>query len=193
MSSTADLRALLKEHGLLLKQGRELPSVVAHVAGAEVRGSWWSHPQGRAIFAALEELAEWRDALFTKLVLGKDTLVHRRLWPALVAVGTAREDWQTRELGRGARGLLERLERDGETPGAGEPGKELARALLCVSRQEHAQSGRHVTVLESWSHWTRRAKLRSAKMSAAEGRRKLEEAVTKLGAPLRVLPWARGR
>ena len=66
-----DPKAVLERHGLLLKQGRELPSVAALVAGEEVRGSWWSHPRSRAIFAALEELEDWRDALLAKIPLGR--------------------------------------------------------------------------------------------------------------------------
>jgi hypothetical protein len=140
-----------------LKQGRELPSVVAHFVG-DVRGSWWSHPKGKAIFAALEDLADSPDALLMKLVLGKDTFVHRRLWPALFAVGNAREEWQTRKLDGAAQALLARVEREGTVNSAGEAGKALARALLCVSRQEHTESGKHSTVLESWTHWAPRTR-----------------------------------
>jgi hypothetical protein len=184
-----DLKAALERNGLLLKQGRELPSVAALVAGGEVRGSWWSHPRSHAIFAALEELAGWRDALSVKLVLGKDTLVHRRLWPALLAVGRSGEDWQRRALGAGPARLLARLEREGELRGAGETGKELARRLLCVSRQEHTTAGRHETVLEDWKRWARREGLATSGPSAARGRAALEDAVAKLGAPVSVLPW----
>ena len=44
------LRALkeLKRYGLLLVTDARLPSLVALVAGAPVRGSWWSHPRGKA-------------------------------------------------------------------------------------------------------------------------------------------------
>jgi hypothetical protein len=183
------LAAILERDGLLLKQGRELPSVAARVAGEDVRGSWWSHPRARAIFAALEELADRPDALLAKLVHGKDTFVHRRLWPALLAVGRSGEDWQLRGLGAGPRRLLARLAREGELSGAGAAGKELARRLLCVARQEHTAAGRHATRLEDWTRWARRHALARSRLSAEEGRAALEEAVTRLGAPVSVLPW----
>src|SRR5205085_2196400 len=39
-----------------------------------------------AIFAAVNELADWPDVVRLRLVNGKVTLVHRRVWPALVRV-----------------------------------------------------------------------------------------------------------
>jgi len=52
-------------------------------AGEPIRGSWWGHPAGHAIFDALNSLTESPDVVRTRLVNGKVTLVHRRLWPAL--------------------------------------------------------------------------------------------------------------
>src|SRR5262245_65698284 len=74
----------LIEHGMLLESARgPLPSVAEMIAGEPIRGSWWGHPAGHAIFDALNTLAESPDVVRTRLVNGKVTLVHRRLWPAL--------------------------------------------------------------------------------------------------------------
>ena len=79
--------AALIEHGMLLESARgPLPNVAEMIAGQPIRGSWWGHPAGHAIFAALNSLAESPDIVRTRLVNGKVTLVHRRLWPALVRV-----------------------------------------------------------------------------------------------------------
>ena len=79
--------AALVEHGILLESARgPLPNVAAMVAGEPIRGSWWAHPAGHAIFAALNSLADSPDVVRTRLVNGKVTLIHRRLWPALVRV-----------------------------------------------------------------------------------------------------------
>ena len=76
--------AALVEHGMLLESARgPLPNVAEMVAGEPIRGSWWGHPAGHAIFDALNSLAETPDVVRTMLVNGKVTLVHRRLWPAL--------------------------------------------------------------------------------------------------------------
>ena len=65
--------AKLEEHGLLLRIDANLPNVCALVAGERVRGSWWSHPSGRAIFAVDSELADHPDVLMTKLISGMTT------------------------------------------------------------------------------------------------------------------------
>jgi hypothetical protein len=79
--------AALVEHGMLLESARgPLPSVAEMVAGEPIRGSWWGHPASHAIFDALNSLAESPDVVRTRLVNGKVTLVHRRLWPALARV-----------------------------------------------------------------------------------------------------------
>jgi hypothetical protein len=75
----------LIEHGMLLQSARgPLPNVAELVAGEPIRGSWWGHPAGGAIFAALNALGGSPDVVRTRLVKGKVTLIHRRLWPALV-------------------------------------------------------------------------------------------------------------
>ena len=82
-----DALALLAEHGMLLESARgPLPSVAALVAGGPIRGSWWAHPNSHEIYAVVNGLADSPDVLRMRLVGGKVTLVHRRLWPALVRV-----------------------------------------------------------------------------------------------------------
>jgi hypothetical protein len=61
-----------------------VPSIAAAIAGGPIRGSWWGHPQGRAIFAITRGIRDCPDVLVCRLVGGKITYVHRRLWPALV-------------------------------------------------------------------------------------------------------------
>ncbi len=196
MSASADLQKLLtrlRRDGLLLKQDKTFPNVVTLVTGERLAGSWWSHPAGHEIFAVLEALADHRDVLLAKLVANRDTFVHRRLWPALLAVGLAREDWQLRGLSASAKRLLARLDQEGEVHEAGEAGKELAQRLLCVGRQAHTASGRHATVLESWPRWSKREQIRRDRLSPGEGRAALEAAIAHLGAAPELLPWRRTR
>src|SRR2546423_8801307 len=86
MTPAAAVLAALSQHGLLLKQDKELPNVVTILTGEKLSTSWWSHPKGKLIFRVLSELADHPDVIVTKLLAGTDTLVHRRLWPALVAL-----------------------------------------------------------------------------------------------------------
>jgi hypothetical protein len=76
---------VLLEQGMLLESARgPIPNVAELVAGEPIRGSWWSHPSSHAIIEDLNALADSPDVVHTRLVNGKVTLIHRRLWPALV-------------------------------------------------------------------------------------------------------------
>jgi hypothetical protein len=79
--------AFVEQHGVVLASARgPVPSVAEAVAGQPIVGSWWAHPKGRAIFAALSELDDSDDVRCFKLVDGKVTFVHRRVWPALACL-----------------------------------------------------------------------------------------------------------
>jgi hypothetical protein len=80
-----DALRFVEKHGVVLQAARSsLPSLAEAVAGERIRGSWWGHPKGQEIFRAAEAVCESPDVLVCKLVDGKVTYVHRRLWPALV-------------------------------------------------------------------------------------------------------------
>ena len=86
MLDAVDPMAVLVEYGMMLESARgPLPSVAELVAGGPIRGSWWGHPRRHMIFEAINRLADSPDVVRTRLVNGKVTLVHRRLWPALVS------------------------------------------------------------------------------------------------------------
>jgi hypothetical protein len=77
--------AFVQEHGVVLVSAKgPVPRLTEAIAGEPVKGSWWSHSQGRLIFAILEVVTASEQVLVCRLVEGKVTLVHRRLWPALV-------------------------------------------------------------------------------------------------------------
>jgi hypothetical protein len=77
----------VEQHGVVLASARgPVPCVAEAVAGQPIVGSWWAHPKGKAIFAALSELDDSEDVRCFKLVDGKVTFVHRRVWPALACL-----------------------------------------------------------------------------------------------------------
>ena len=77
--------SFVKRHGIVLQAARgPVPSFAEHVAGAPIRGSWWAHAKGHEIFALAEAICASADVLVCKLLDGKVTYVHRRLWPAVV-------------------------------------------------------------------------------------------------------------
>src|SRR5260370_36128034 len=131
---------LLKRYGLLLVSDPHLPSVVSLVAGEPVRRSWWGHPRGKEMYAVLNQLAAREEGLMSKLVSGKETYVHQRLWSALIGVGTARESWQLHDLSALACFLLETLPQeqtlriDQGHPSTGFPSESPAGASRAVDR-----------------------------------------------------------
>jgi hypothetical protein len=77
--------AVLREHGMLLASAKgPIPNVAELVAREPIRGSWWAHPRSHEIFAVLNGLADSPEVVRLRLIRGKITLVHRRMWPALV-------------------------------------------------------------------------------------------------------------
>jgi hypothetical protein len=178
---------------LLLVHDAKLPSATACIAGAPVPGSWWGHAQGKLIYETLERMEE--TVAWAKLVLGKDTLVHRRLWPALVAAAESGQAWQTRGLKADAKRLLQRVRRGGpvrtDNPSGpngrklGVVATELERRLLVHARSEHTASGHHARFLETWGAWG------TARGVAAADLPDAAEAIAALSAP--VLAWTGGR
>jgi hypothetical protein len=185
------VRATLQRHGLLPMAGGDLPGVAALVARTPVAGSWWSHPDGRAIYAVSARLACDPRLLLVKLLDGKDTWVHPRLAPALLSVARAGEGWQVAGLSPAARALRARLARAGELPASGAAARELQQRLLCVGLQVHTATGRHQTRLRTWERWAEGRGLSEPLPAAAAGRRQLEFAARSLGgeAAVALLPW----
>jgi len=180
-------RSLIR-YGLLLQQDKRLPSVVGIIAGGALRGSWWSHPKAQAIFARLERLDDDEDVLASRLVAGKVTYVHRKLWPAFLSVATSNATWQYDGLSAGARALLARA----PVRAKGDAVRELQDRLLVAAAEVHTESGRHEIEIEPWDAWARRH--RAAPMQDIDAaREELERAVMAIGAPLSSLRWRKRR
>ena len=81
----ADALAFVERHGIVLQSARgPVPSLAEEIAGGPLHGSWWGHPKGKEIFQASAAVSDSPDVLVCRLIDGKVTFVHRRLWPALV-------------------------------------------------------------------------------------------------------------
>jgi len=77
--------AFVRRHGIVLESAvGPVPSLTAAIVGDPIRGSWWGHPLGHEIFELTQKIRSRDDVLVCRLVAGKITFVHRRLWPALV-------------------------------------------------------------------------------------------------------------
>jgi len=75
----------VREHGVVLASAKgAVPRLTEAIAGQPIKGSWWAHPKSRQIFTILQAVTDSKDILVCRLIDGKVTLVHRRLWPSLV-------------------------------------------------------------------------------------------------------------
>lgn len=197
----ARIRTEIAKRGLLLLHDKALPSVTTLVAGAPVSGSWWGHAAGPVIWEALQVIDD--EVASAKLVAGKVTFIHARLWPALAAVGSERADWQWHRLGDAERALVDELddagqlrsdERLAQAPPASRKALKRAidraeRRLLVYTEQIHAESGKHARVLTSWSHFVKARALTPPAPSSA--RHELQTLVHGWPPPKgkRLLPW----
>ncbi len=160
--------AVLLRDGLLLKADAERPSVTTLAAGKPIRGSWWGHPKGGEIFNACGLLADHPDVILVKLIDGKDTFVHRRRWPEVLAAATDPAPARRRGLSSAAVAVLAQVEKAGALDVAALtlPAKdrlaavrELEKRLLLRAEEYHTPSGAHAKRLESWRRWAKRARV----------------------------------
>ena len=157
-----------------------------------MHGSWWADPDVHLINALGTRFTQHLDVLHAVLVSGKLTSIHRRLWPAFLAVAVAREDWKLEGLSSGARSVWDRLQRS-ERLNADEPGlptesakangrfmRELESRLLCAGGSVHTPRGAHAKYVITWKAWMRERVLPASLISAAEGRGQLDDCVARL-------------
>lgn len=85
----AQALSFVLKHGVVLESGRgAVVSLADAVAGSPIRGSWWGHAKNGEIFALTRAVRASEDVCVCRLVGGRITYVHRRLWPALVRVAS---------------------------------------------------------------------------------------------------------
>jgi hypothetical protein len=197
----------LRGYGLLLLQDPLLPCVTSIVAGGPIRGSWLAHPSAHGTYNVLLALEDHAEVLQTKLVSGKVTMVHRDLWPAVLAVGLARAAWQLETLSPLAHWLLCEVDDALSVqtdlvvppPSASrtrvpDAARELERRLLVHATEVHTPSGAHAKVLQTWTHWQSETQFGTRVPAEATGRLQLEQVLERINrecASEARLPWQR--
>jgi hypothetical protein len=87
LMTPAEAIAFVEKHGVVLMSAKgSVPRLTEAIINEPIKGSWWGHPRSHEIFAVLETVADSSDILVCRLIDGKVTLVHRRLWPALFRI-----------------------------------------------------------------------------------------------------------
>jgi len=85
VTTPAQAIAFVERHGIVLEAARgPVPSLAEAVVGAPIRGSWWAHAQGTTIHNITAAVRDDPSILVCRIVGGRVTYVHRKLWPALV-------------------------------------------------------------------------------------------------------------
>jgi len=158
----AALLKRLKAEGLVAER-----TLVEAVAGEAVHGSWWGHKSGHAIYRALQALQEESDVFVCKLLDGKQTYVHRRLWPALLRLQAEAPLWP--RLSPEGRRLLQQVRERGAVGATGKVRLELERTLRVVAHSGHTPSGAHRVVLRPFeAHFSSAEVAAAARLSLAE-------------------------
>jgi hypothetical protein len=85
--TSAEALEFVRSHGVVLESATgRVVSLASAIADGPIRGSWWGHPRGQEIFALTRAVRDCPEVLVCRLVDGRITYLHRRLWPALVRV-----------------------------------------------------------------------------------------------------------
>lgn len=193
-SGLAEIERALERYGLLLEHDKELPSVTSLVAGEPISGSWWGHKLGHFIYDLLGKLEERSGGLATKIIDGKVTWVHRRLWPAFLAVAEDPDPARRKGLSAEALALMACVERNGPVradadvmPAALSRGREMQKAiralearLLLYSDSLHTESGAHVKVLQTWPQWRKAHGVPAAQLTVSDAKAELDRALAAL-------------
>ena len=83
--SALEALEFVKRQGVVLASAKgDAPRLTEVIIGEPIKGNWWTHARGREIYGVLKAVSESEDVLVCRLIDGKVTLVHRRLWPSLV-------------------------------------------------------------------------------------------------------------
>jgi hypothetical protein len=183
----------LRHYSILLESDGKLPSITTIVAGEPIGGSWWGHRRGHEIHQVAWQIASRPDVVVTKLVSKKVTYVHRKLWPAIIAVGSARQAWQLSGLSLAARELLAVVDEEGRIrtdrirmrtnlkgKSIGDAARELEARLLVHSQEIHTERGAHAKVLETWKSWSKDVGFAGKKMPLEDAKKRLEKVLAGL-------------
>ncbi len=174
--------AFIRERGIVLATGRSsLPMLAEAIAGRTLQGSWMANPEVYRIYEVFQGLSD-REALWVPLVLGKRTVIHPSLGPAVERV--AGDPARRRGLPALAGRLLREVEAKGEvrldrwgvpTARARKARLALEERLLAWSSEIHSEGGYHTTVLRPWraSPLSRRFRRAAAGLSREEAEDRL--------------------
>ena len=133
--------AYIREHGVVLMSAKgPVPKMTEVIVGGPVKGSWWAHPQSHHIFSIFQKIGDSPDILVCRLVGGKVSFVHRRLWPALARLASVLEPERIAQVRQEHTAAGHHVNKDVLFP-AWAPPEVLKQALSLDEEEARAQLG----------------------------------------------------
>jgi hypothetical protein len=181
MKTKEEAMAWIRRQRIALQAAKvgDVPSLAHEIVNGPIKGSWWSHPKGKLIFALATHVTESGEVLAVKLIEGKTTWVHRDLWAPLMRV-VLDGGWRAPRLASlppAAKRLSAEVEREREVHEAdAKATKALEESVLALVVSEHTERGHHAKVLTSWAHWAKEHGVKPAAGSLEEALAAIREA-----------------
>ncbi|MCR4314964.1 MAG: hypothetical protein NUW37_01300 [Planctomycetes bacterium] len=189
----------LEEHGLLLCHDGKFVCATSIIAGEQIAGTWWGHPKGNLIYNVLEEVLDSPDVIAPKLIAGKVTLIHRKLWPAFFTIVRETRPWQKKALKDDSKALLKIVAEEGRVRSdeivwthsrkLGDATRDLERKLLVYCKELHSDSGAHFKEILTWETWKDERNVHPEQMDYSLAISEIESAAKSLY-PKAKLPWS---
>lgn len=163
-----EIKKKIEDYGLLLETDLKFPSIVGFVTGEKIKGTWWGHKKGHEIFSISRKIRDKDDILVVKLISGKVTYIHKRLWTDLISILIAKENWQVDKLSTDGNRALKLVERSGtiradhlEAETRNQFKKkdfykainEIEKVLLIYCNEVHTEKGSHSRLLKTWNQF----------------------------------------
>ena len=83
------VKSFIKKHGVVLGSANgPVPKLTDFIAEETINGSWWGHAKGHEIFNIFNTMQDDLDLLMCRLINGKITVIHKRVWPAIVRLSS---------------------------------------------------------------------------------------------------------
>lgn len=168
----------LEKRGLLLASDPALPNITAMVIGEPVKGPSLGHPLARAALDVISQIEKHKDVIWTTLVNGKVTFIHRKLWAPFLGVALARQAWQSDGLSKSARALLKSVDegandRSGDKQSVGELESRLLIRVYNIKNERAQQEQR----IENWRSFLLKSGLEGPFPAPEEAKALLEKTI----------------
>ena len=162
MKTAAEALTWVREQGISLEAAKvgAVPSLAHAIVQGPIKGSWWAHPKGKQIFQLASAVHDSGEVVVLKLIDGKNTYVHRALWPALLRV-LLDDVWRAPRVAKlkaPGRQLYAEVERTGmvEHPEV-KAVKEVETSLVALVASHHTDQGHHQKAVMSWARWAKQS------------------------------------